>query len=630
MKKLIADKLIMKGLLNKTMRGIRDNWLLISILIIATIIRLYNIGFQSPWMDEIYTLKEADPSNSLSEVYKLVVNGEANPPLYFYSVHFLFKIFPYSIETARIFSVALGILGVYAIYLLGRAFFNRNAGLTAAFLLSINHFHIFYSQEARPYTFFCTFSIFSLYWMVRFIKEPTWRNTVYFSFFSTLMIYGHFFGLLGLFAQYLIILYVIIAGPAEDRKKIFIKSFVSGIMTLILYLPSLKILSKMAKVDNFWIPQPDLTVYTDVYKSFFGNSELLLAIGNLLLLLYFIGLSLHRRNLKTEEFPWSNIKIFSFVIFSVWIIVMLSIPLVRSYLSAPMIIDRYYINVLPVVLLLVAAGLTFFKSRTVIYTILTAYLAFSIVDITVVKNYYYKPTKTQFREAADYIKANNEDNHPVVTTRGWYLDYFLKDKNYNIVDRPIEKYIDNFKQDTTKIEAFWYIEGHSIPYNVSAEDQEFLNKHFLLDGSYDGVDIFTKFFIPIKDVGKFIDLNKFGNLKAENGNKILYNIEIFEAANDSLIAGGWSFFDGLDAQTSITKLLLIKEEEEVTYLGGTRMQRPDVSEYFNNGYNLSNTGFNLTTQIKDLKKGTYNIAIYMRDRMNGKEGLVISDKVIKK
>jgi hypothetical protein len=119
-------------------------------------------------------------------------------------------------------------------------------------------------------------------------------------------------------------------------------------------------------------------------------------------------------------------------------------------------------------------------------------------------------------------------------------------------------------------------------------------------------------------------------LKENNGDKIHYNIEVFDTANDSLIVGGWSFFDGTGAETTTARLLLVNEDEEITYMGGTRIQRPDVSKYFNKGYDLTNVGYDLRVSTKDLEKGTYKVAIYMTDRTNGKEGLVISDKVITK
>jgi hypothetical protein len=270
------------------------------------------------------------------------------------------------------------------------------------------------------------------------------------------MIYGHFFGLLGLFAQYLIILYVIIAGPAKDRKNIFIKAFASGIITLILYIPAFKLLFATASMKKFWIPLPELTVYTSIYKGFFGNSELLLAICNLLLLLYFINLTRKRRNLHTETYPWSNMSVFSFIIFGVWIMVMLVIPLVRTYMSIPMILDRYYINVLPLIIVFIAAGLSLFRSRTIAMGILLLFSVFTFADVVVVKRYYHSPSKTQFREATDYVIANNKNNSPVVSGRGWYLTFFLKnDKhNYTIIDKPIEEYLAEVKQDTSKITAF--------------------------------------------------------------------------------------------------------------------------------------------------------------------------------
>ena len=43
--------------------SVKSNKWIILILIVATILRLYNIDYQSLWMDEIYTLNVASPKH---------------------------------------------------------------------------------------------------------------------------------------------------------------------------------------------------------------------------------------------------------------------------------------------------------------------------------------------------------------------------------------------------------------------------------------------------------------------------------------------------------------------------------------------------------------------------------------
>lgn len=611
----------------KFITTIKQNKILIAILVLATVLRIIHIGFQSPWLDEIHTLNEADPSNSLALIYEKLRISEPHPPLYFYIIHFLFKIFGYYIEVARLFSVAAGIASVYALYLLGRELFNRNTGLIAALLLSINHFHLYYSQDARPYTFFCLFSILALYRLVLFIKNPSWKNAVYYSIVAALMLYGHFFALLGLFAQYLVLLYFWIFSEPKDRKSFFVKSFISGLITLVLFLPSLGLFILTTKIKSFWIAYPSADVYTTIYKGFFGDSELLIAIFNILIVLYFFKLSREEYNGK-QTLILNNKIVFSSLLFSVWIGVMLVIPLIRSHLSLPMIVDRYFINVLPVVLLMIATGLSHFKSRIVLKTLTILILVFSLTSVVIIRKFYTKPYKTQFREATAFIINNNKDNLPVVTSLGWYMSYFFKsDKESKIIDKPLEEYIQKMMADPETIKSFWYIDGHNRPYALSKEAETFIKNNFVDSQSYDGFDVWTRKYESLKDVSKSINLKKFGLPKTNAGDKINYNVELIETNGITVKIQGWSYLEGSGTEGTMINLFLIKDNEFVL-LPSQRVSRPDITPYFNSTFNLENSGFSCEAQLKDINTGRYKLAIFVSNKETNKEGLIITDKFI--
>ena len=58
---------------NKNSKKIKLNFILIAILILAAIFRFYNIGFQGAWLDELHTLKEADPSLTFKELHEVIM-----------------------------------------------------------------------------------------------------------------------------------------------------------------------------------------------------------------------------------------------------------------------------------------------------------------------------------------------------------------------------------------------------------------------------------------------------------------------------------------------------------------------------------------------------------------------------
>lgn len=608
---------------------IKQNKLLIAILVLASALRLVHIGFQSPWLDEIHTLNEADPNNSLALIYEKLRMSEPHPPLYFYIIHFLFKIFGYYIEVARLFSAATGIAGVYALYLLGRELFNKRTGLIAALLLSINYFHLYYSQDARPYTFFCLFSILALYRLVLFIKTPSWKNAIYYGILAALMLYGHFFALLGLFAQYLILLYFWIFSEPQNRKSFFTKSFISGLITLVLFLPSLDLFILTTEMKNFWLDYPSEDVYTAIYKGFFGNSEVLVAVFNILIILYFV--MLFREEYSEKEATIFNNKIvFSSFLFMIWIGVMLVIPLIRSYLSLPMIVDRYFINVLPIVLIMIAAGLSHFKSSITVKTLTVLIFVFSLTSVVVIRKFYTKPYKTQFREATAFILSNNQDDLPVVTSLGWYMPYFFKNENERksrIINIPLEEYVKKMMADPESIKSFWYIDGHIRPYSLSKEADTFIKNNFIETQTYEGFDIWTKKYVNLNDTSKSINLKKFGLPETDKGDSINYNIELIDVYEETIKVQGWSFLEGTSAENTTINLFLINKEESIL-LPSRQIERPDITPYFKSTFDLENSGFSCEAQLKDIKPGRYNLALYLLNKETNKEGLVLTDKFI--
>ena len=61
---------------------IENKWLLF-ILLVSTILRFYNLDFQSLWMDEIYTMNISNPNFTLKEFHSEMLLREGFPYLYY-------------------------------------------------------------------------------------------------------------------------------------------------------------------------------------------------------------------------------------------------------------------------------------------------------------------------------------------------------------------------------------------------------------------------------------------------------------------------------------------------------------------------------------------------------------------
>jgi mannosyltransferase len=610
---------------------IKENYILVTILVVALLFRFYGADFQSVWLDEVHTLNEANPALSWIEFYTSLLNSEPHPPLYFALMRILFTVFGYTTMVLRLFSAVIGIVSLYGMYMLGKEMHNKKIGLIATFLLSVNYYHLYYSQEGRPYILLVLFTILAFYRLILYIKNPDRKNTILYGIFAALMVYGHFFGLFALFAQYVILLFFFLLTKKEEKLKFFVNLAIAGVITLVLYIPAIPLFIAATKIRDFWIPAPTLDAFTIIFKDFFGNSEIILALVSILIFFYFLRLSKERDFPITYEKLTQKRTIFNFVILALWIVIVLLIPLIRSYISVPMLINRYFIVLLPAIILMISFGLNQFKNKIVMSTILLFFFVFFVTDVVVLKKIFKDPLKSQFREATNFIIKNNKEHHPVVTSLSWYMPYFIKNKkvNYEIIDKSLENYITEMQQDSTKIIPFWYFDAHGRPYKLSEAAQNFVDNNFYIDNNFDGMDAWTKHFILLKNMAKTVDISKYKEINDANGDPIRFYVDTFENTDNIVNASGWAYFDQQESINTNIDIILIKERQAFK-LQTQKVVRQDVTDAVKSGLDLNNCGFNSKLNIADLKPGKYRLAIRLYDSKTKKDGLVLTDKIVEK
>lgn len=613
-----------------TINFFKRNYILIGIILLSVVLRFYKIDYQSLWLDEIHTVNESDPSFTLSETFESLYASDPHPPLYFLFVKALFSLFGSSSLVLRCFSAFLGVVSVWAIYLLGKEIYGKKTGLYAALLLCVNYFHIYYSQDGRPYPLLFLTTTISFYFLIRFIRTPSLKTALWYGIFAGVMLYTHLFSLFVLFSQYVILLYFV-CWPYQEtvtRKKFFWYSLLAGIITGIMYLPCLKTLIIASQKTSMWIPAPTADVYVNLFKEFFGNSNVLVYLILLVLVFFFREFIIRKKGINGNKLS-DNFNFGAFVLL-VWIVTVLVLALVRSYLSLPMIVSRYFISVLPALILIVAMGIYVIKNKVLQYTLISVLVLFSLVDIIFLQKYYKVVTKTEFRETTNFIIDNNKNNTPVVTSLGWYMPFFLQnDKvNYDIIDKSLDIYVNEMMVDSTAIKPFWYIDGHIRPYAPSKEVRQFIEDKFYIENNFEGYDIWTRFYVP-KKTAKAIDIKKFSQLKPVNGDTINYAVESFNYAGNELKISGWAYFPGHDAINSRIDIILIKGSK-AEKLPTINLIRPDVTRYFKLNYNVDNSGFYCEYGIDGLNPGTYNIGIYIIDKITGQDWLMITNRKISK
>ena len=148
-----------------------DRRSLLILLIAAASLRLYRLGDDSFWYDEI--LSERRATVPLGDAYDLLREG-THPPGYSQAILRPWLTLGDGEWMLRFPSVVLGVATVALTAVLGTRLAGRRAGLAAAALLTVMPMHVYYSREGRMYALF---ALVLLAWVMALIRARE-RNTL--------------------------------------------------------------------------------------------------------------------------------------------------------------------------------------------------------------------------------------------------------------------------------------------------------------------------------------------------------------------------------------------------------------------------------------------------------------------
>jgi mannosyltransferase len=143
-------------------------WPIVTLTFVGGILRFWRLGHQSLWLDE--TLTFLDARVSLPHILAGAVDPKI-PPLYYLIVH---CILPWGSGEAllRLPSAILGTLTIPVFYQVVRRWCGYGVAVVAAGLLTFSPFHIWYSQEARPYILLLFLAVAAVYFLQAHIERP--------------------------------------------------------------------------------------------------------------------------------------------------------------------------------------------------------------------------------------------------------------------------------------------------------------------------------------------------------------------------------------------------------------------------------------------------------------------------
>lgn len=159
---------------------------------VGFLLRLYRLDAQGLWFDEAYTAAIA--GLPLGDSLRALIADGVHPPG-FYLLERLFLPIGTPEIWLRVPSVLLGSAAIPLVYLLGNVWLGPRAGISAAMLMALSPFQIWYSQEARMYAPLGMLSLLCMYLYDRFLERPSREIYGGFVLASAAAYFTHYFAL---------------------------------------------------------------------------------------------------------------------------------------------------------------------------------------------------------------------------------------------------------------------------------------------------------------------------------------------------------------------------------------------------------------------------------------------------
>ncbi|MCW5879333.1 MAG: glycosyltransferase family 39 protein [Anaerolineae bacterium] len=221
--------------------------------LVAFVARVWALGDASLWYDEGYSVIAA--ARSLPGLFSTIVPADNNPPLHYLFLALAIRLFGMGEFAVRFVSLIPGVLMVPLAYVTaaevlhghpGRRTASAVAGVSAAALVSLSPYLIFYAQEARMYSQLALFALLAL-WTLLWATRPgahtprdPWPWLAHGAAIA-LMLYSHYAGVLLLPA---LAAYALLVGG-----RAFGRWLLAAVFGLLLWLPWLP--SALAQVRRF-------------------------------------------------------------------------------------------------------------------------------------------------------------------------------------------------------------------------------------------------------------------------------------------------------------------------------------------------------------------------------------------
>lgn len=396
--------------------------ILLLILSLGAVLRIVNLGSDSIWLDEAYSVQFAHLP--LPQLLDETARSDVHPPLYYILLHFWLNLFGDSEAATRALSVLFGLLAILMIYMVAALLFDRATGLLSALLLALSLFHIEFAQEARMYTLLALLALCSFYFFLKLCAETRAVALIGYVVSTSLLMHTHVYGFFIIAAENLFF-FSLYFSRRELFKRLLVRWLLMQAALAVLFLPWLSVMLQQFKrvQRGFWIPRPTLDFLRLTWMLYAGSALL----SWLFIPLVALGLIPQRRRgntHNTEEHTSVPAATARKSVFSgrektwlllLWLLSPIVIPFVLSQFLSSIYLPKYTIAASAAFLILAARGIMSIGADRVRVLLVALILGLSLVNM---RAYWSAPHKDFWREAASYFDRTARDGDLVLFNQG--------------------------------------------------------------------------------------------------------------------------------------------------------------------------------------------------------------------
>lgn len=438
------------------------NWSLIAIvLVVATALRLYRLGADSLWDNEILSHRRA--TAGLRDAYDLIREG-THPPGYSQLVLRPWLALGDSEFMQRVPSVVFGVAAIAITAALAHRLAGPRAGLAAAALSTVMPLHLYYSREGRMYALLALVLVAWIAALIHAHERDTWRAWALYTALGGAALYTQYYaGFTVLSVVAVTAAFEYRAGLSDRTRRWFIATAGIGVVFLP-WMPTFLYQLRNDPVSH--LEALSVRGVAELPVMFFTAFADRSAIDNLVVaaaLAFLTGVAVRTLWNGRSSHPDNG---FAAAVIVGAVVGTIALSVAISVLR-PLIFVRYFVGILPMVAVMLAVPMG--RLRFVTSTAFAALIVVSVVHAIPTIDDTWRPA---FGAATDRIEAAGPDDSIVLLVGADASDFrvsgfwYYLDAAHAVIDVPGQvsdpTFTDAIDQLSEDIDRVWVVQYQRI------------------------------------------------------------------------------------------------------------------------------------------------------------------------